>query len=139
MKLIEYSLGASRQTLIGQWVLRSDGKTVAAFAELVPHLETSSFQKVILPQYVEAGIATADVLVYNPNNKKGAKRPPAPRLLLVEADAIAAGIDVAALEVALAEFEGKSAAEKLQAANRAGYVVVADKPESVKSKKGKPK
>lgn len=139
MELIEYSLGASRQTLIGQWVLRSDGKTVAAFAELVPHLETSSFQKVILPQYVEAGIATADVLVYNPNNKKGAKRPPAPRLLLVEADAIAAGIDVAALEVALAEFEGKSAAEKLQAANRAGYVVVADKPESVKSKKGKPK
>ena len=135
MKLIEYSLGASRQTLIGQWVLRSDGKTVAAFAELVPHLETSSFQKVILSQYVQAGIATADVLAYNPNNKKGAKRPPAPRLLLIEADAIAAGIDVAALEVALAEFEGKSAAEKLQAANRAGYVVVTDKPEKQKKSK----
>jgi hypothetical protein len=139
MKLIEYSLTASRQTLIGRWILQSDGKTVAAFAELVPHLETPHFKEVILPQYVQAGIATADILVYNPNNKKGAKRPPAPRLLLVEADAIAAGIDVSALEVALANFKGKSAAEKLQAANRAGYVVVADKPESVKSKKVKPK
>ena len=135
MKLIEYSLTASRQTLIGRWILQSDGKTVAAFAELVPHLETPHFKEVILPQYVQAGIATADVLVYNPNNKKGAKRPPAPRLLLVEADAIAAGIDVAALEVALAEFEGKSAAEKLQAANRAGYVVVTDKPEKQKKSK----
>lgn len=128
MKLIEYSLGASRQTLIGQWVLRSDGKTVAAFAELVPHLETAHFKEFILPQYLAAGVPEEAILVYNPNNKKGAKRPPAPRLLLVEADAIAAGIDIADLDLVLANFNGKTTAEKLQAAEKEGFVVVTDKP-----------
>ncbi len=138
--IVEFSLGVSRQIDFGKWILRStDGVTVSAYAELVQHLDTQDFRDNILPKYLEMGIPLEAVLTYNPNNKKGAKTPPLSRLFTVEADAVGAGIDAVALDSLLADFEGKTTAEKLQAANRAGYVVVADKPESVKSKKGKPK
>lgn len=137
--VVEFSLGVSRQIDFGKWILRStDGVTVAASAELVQHLDTQDFRDNILPKYLEMGIPLEAVLVYNPNNKKGAKTPPLSRLFTVEADAVKAGIDVVALESLLAGFEGKTAAEKLQTAGKQGLVVVVDKPtEKTETKKTK--
>lgn len=137
MQLIEFV--NNTKTGIGKWLLISDGVDISAKVALVEHLETLHFTENILPQYLAAGVPSEAVLVYNPNNKELPKTPPLPRLFTVEADAIGAGIDAVALESLLTDFEGKTAAEKLQAANRVGYVVMTDKPIAVKGKKAKTK